>query len=222
MASRDKAHGVKLLDLYCGAGGAAVGYHRAGFQTIVGVDIKPQPHFPFAFVQADALEYLADHGHEYDAIHASPPCQRYTKATPDPSRHWDSVPPTRLGLQAIGRPYVIENVPGSPLRPAFIITGDMVGLPLLRRERWFETNWATALILHIRTERNGRTICVVGHGTPSWTRAAWGRCIKIAEMREAMGIGWMNRDELSQAIPPAYTEMIGRQLLAYLATEVLA
>lgn len=205
---------MELLDLFSGAGGCARGYQMAGFH-VTGVDHKPQPRYAGdVFIQADALEYLAEHGHEFDVIHASPPCQHYSTGTPDKARHWDSVPPTRAALENAGRLWVMENVPGAPMRADFRITGDMVGLPLVKRERWFETNWHTNLVLSCRVERCGPVITVTGHGTTSGNRATWGRNIGVAEMRLAMGIDWMTRDELSQAIPPAYTEWIGRRIIA--------
>ncbi len=115
-----KEHGtaedIRLLDLFCGAGGAAVGYHNAGFDEIIGVDIKPQPRYPFEFVQADALEYLAEHGREFDAIHASPPCQGYSIMHNLPWLRGRDYPllilPTIEMLEALGKPYVVENVMG--------------------------------------------------------------------------------------------------------------
>lgn len=106
----------RLLDLFCGAGGCAVGYSRAGFE-VVGVDSAPMSRFPFEFHQADALEYLAEHGHEFDAIHASPPCQAYStlRHMPHAKKHPDLVAVTRAALLAANKPYVIENVPGAPL-----------------------------------------------------------------------------------------------------------
>lgn len=208
---------MRLLDLFCGAGGAAVGYHRVGFAEIVGVDNQLQKHYPFTFVLGDALEYVREHGHEFDAIHASPPCQRYSIATPHARRvnHPDLLPPTRDALNATGKTWVLENVPGAPMRPDFILCGCQVGLKL-RRVRWFETSWSSfqLAITHYHT---GPVVSVVGHGTPSWVRKKLGYNPTIAQYRAAMGIDWMNRNELSQAIPPAYTEFIGRQLLAALA-----
>lgn len=136
----------RLLDLFCGAGGAAMGYHRAGFD-VTGVDIKPQPHYPFEFVQADALEYCAAHGHEFDVIHASPPCQAYTGmrnitisrfgAAPE---HPDLVDDTRRALRATGRHWIIENVQNSPIDTHIILCGVSLGLPELARHRHFESD----------------------------------------------------------------------------------
>lgn len=210
-----------LLDLFCGAGGAAMGYHRAGFD-VIGVDINPQPHYPFAFEQGDALDYLREEirlpARKVDAVHASPPCQAYTQAALSQRNsgkvYPDLLAPTRDLLAVLGRPWVIENVPGAPMRADILICGCRVGLEL-RRKRLFETSWQ---------ERNVRPACVhtgtvvsvVGHGTPSWVRAKLGFNPTIAHYRAAMGIDWMNRGELSQAIPPAYTELVGALLLAHL------
>src|SRR3990172_8007103 len=151
---------MKLLDLLCGAGGAAMGYHRAGFDEIVGVDFKPQKHYPFTFVQADALEYVAAHGREFDAIHASPPCQRYSNMTKRWGigiNHPNLIGPVRERLQEIGIPYVIENVKGAPLENPVMLCGSMFGRGAseygLRRHRYFEasfTLWAPASCAHIR------------------------------------------------------------------------
>lgn len=213
----------RLLDLFCGAGGCAVGYHRAGFD-VVGVDHEPQPRYPFAFAQGDALEYLAAHGREYDAIHASPPCQAYVgwrnildrRHPALAGRHPNLVAATRELLEGAGQPWVIENVQGSPLRRAAILCGTMFGLGV-RRHRLFESS---VLLLHaMRCQHTGGEVGVYGdfNGRRLFTRrdgtqlrAARG----LAAASEAMDIDWMTRDELSQAIPPAYTEWVGRQLLA--------
>ncbi len=201
----------RLLDLFCGAGGAAVGYHRAGFD-VVGVDCKPQPHYPFAFILADAMTYpLAG----FDAIHASPPCQRYSRATPTAARagHPDLVAATRARLADAGVPYVIENVPGAPMVPNIILCGCMFNLPHLRRERWFEAP-ALGLVLRPPCHHEGIIYTIAGSGgSTSRMRAQLGRSITRAEAREAMGIDWMSVRELSQAIPPAYTEFVGHLLL---------
>lgn len=198
----------KLLDLFCGAGGAAMGYYLAGFD-VVGVDINPQPHFPFEFHQADALTFPLG---GYDAIHASPPCQRYSIASIERSRHPDLLPLVREMLKRQPAPWVIENVPGAPMRADIRLCGCMFRLPHLKRERWFETSWG-GFALSPGCVHTDYTISVVGHGTPSWSRRRLGRAVSVAEKREAMGIDWMNRGELSQAIPPAYTEWVGAQLL---------
>ncbi len=217
----------RLLDLFCGASGAAVGYHRAGFD-VLGVDIAPQPRYPFEFVQADAMTYPLD---GFDAIHASPPCQGYSRMRHLPWLRNREYPlllePTRTRLQAVGAPYVIENVEDAPLMKApglfgshgIVLCGLMFGLPIFRH-RAFETNMPLARPHHPR-HRGG------GHGrlinerrsqrTEVLTIAGHSRGWSPAEQRAAMGIDWMNRDELAQAIPPAYCQFIGEQLISALA-----
>jgi DNA (cytosine-5)-methyltransferase 1 len=212
-----------LLDLFCGAGGAAMGYHRAGFD-VVGVDLTPQPRYPFRFIQEDALTVLAnlDAFIPFAAIHASPPCQLYSMAAKSQrnagKEYPDLLPPTRELLEQTGLPWVIENVPGAPMRADFKLCGCHFGLEL-RRERWFETSWR-AYQLTPPHHHPHPVPSVVGHGTPSWVREQLGYNPTIADYRACMGIDWMNRDELSQAIPPAYTQYIGEQLLQ--ALEVAA
>ena len=221
----------RLLDLFCGAGGAAVGYHRAGFD-VVGVDSRPQPRYPFEFFQADALEFVAAHGQEFDAIHASPPCQRFSRAvfTRDfKDRHQDLLGPVRQ-LMPAGTPWVIENVDGAPMRaPAIRLCGLMFGLKVFRH-RWFESS--VLLLSPCHSPHTGKKIgkdgmsCVCGHGGGVSRRMrkqitahhGHGGQQSKADWEAAMGIDWMTRDELSQAIPPAYTEYVGKQLLAVLDT----
>jgi DNA (cytosine-5)-methyltransferase 1 len=218
----------RLLDLGCKEGGAGTGYARAGFE-VVGVDIEPQPRYPFEFHQADAfdvLETLAAGGWPwpddgppwFDAVHVSPVCKRYSSATPARTRdsHPDQIPLVRPLLQATGVPWVMENVPRAPLRPDLIICGCAVGLHELERERWFETNWATAE-LRAPCYHATSPITVAGHGEPSGPRMRRGEIARKADWERVMGIDWMTRDGLAQAIPPAYTEHIGRQLLAAMA-----
>lgn len=196
----------RLLDLMCGAGGAAVGYHRAGFD-VVGVDTEPQPHYPFEFHQADALTFPLE---GFDAIHASPVCKAHTKTGwayhfGYHDRHADLLTPTRERLEQTTSPWVIENVPGAPMRVDMMLCGSQFGLRV-RRHRWFEFgNWSTFALM----TPCAHTIRVVSpHGRPN---AAKGNRHQWAA---AMEIDWMPRaEELAQAIPPAYTEHIG-QLLA--------
>jgi DNA (cytosine-5)-methyltransferase 1 len=201
---------MKLLDLFSGAGGSAVGYHRAGFE-VVGVDHKPQKHYPFEFHCADAFAFLEQHGHEFDVIHASPPCQAYSQATLGTGQVYpDLLPETRARLLTTGKPWIIENVPGAPMDAHYEMCGCQFGLPL-RRKRYFETNF-NGFAMSAPCKHDGPVVSIVGHGTPTWVRKRLGFNPTIKHYREAMGIDWMNRNELSQAIPPAYTEFIGRQL----------
>ena len=218
----------RLLDLFCGAGGAAMGYSRAGFE-VVGVDIEPQPHYPFEFWQGDALEFLTAEFPDgcmgrFDAIHASPPCQAYTQAALSQRNagkvYPDLIAPTRELLEQTGLPWVIENVPGAPMRPDIKLCGCQVGLEL-RRERWFETSWHGHVMLSPHHHPHA-VPSVVGHGTPTWVREQLGYNPTIADYRASMGIDWMNRDELSEAIPPAYTELIGHQLMQHIRAGVAA
>lgn len=201
----------RLLDLFCGAGGAAMGYHRAGFE-VVGVDIKPQPHYPFEFHQGDAMTWPLD---GFDAVHASPPCQDWTRCTsPTHGTAW-MLPTTRERLQAWDGPWVIENVPGAEMRPDYKLCGCQFSRPKLKRLRLFETSWNGFALLPPCWHPE-RIVSVTGDGPDSHSAyrrqgREWGRLKK-----EAMGIDWMNGRELSQAIPPDYTEFIGKELLAHL------
>lgn len=209
----------RLLDLYCGAGGAARGYQLAGWH-VTGVDHRPQPHYAGdQFVQADALTYIAAASEYwvYDAIHASPPCQRYSRYSRNlgtADRHPDSLAATREALRSTGLPYVIENVPGAPMRPDVLLCGSMFDLPTVRH-RWFELSVPAAALVppcnHVDAP-----IGVYGHGTPQWHRRKLGRNTTRQDWCDALGIDWMSRAELSQAIPPAYTRFIGELLLAHL------
>jgi len=242
----------KLLDLFCGAGGAAMGYHRAGFE-VVGVDIKPQPHYPFEFIQADweeVLRYLPglwERDNIPYAVHASPPCQRYSTMTKKWGRsenHPDLIAPVREELETLEVPFVIENVKGAPLNNPAMLCGSMFGLGAiketdcdyhgsyndtpsgfgagltnfretykyqLRRHRIFECSWGF-IFPPASCNHQGLALPVYGHaggqskrdglkfpGTDAW--------------REGMGIDWMTGNELAEAIPPAYTEYIGKYLI---------
>lgn len=207
---------MRLLDLFCGAGGASMGYHRAGFE-VVGVDINPQPHYPFEFHQADAMTFPLD---GFDFVHASPPCQRFSPISRYQrvaQNYEDLVEAVRQKFMQhdplnIAFGWVIENVPNAPLRKDLILCGQQFSLPIYRH-RVFESNKeliAPPICTHPYATRqpwsgyqlleNG-VITVVGH------------TYRLAEGRQAMGIDWMKtREELNEAIPPAYTEFIGKQL----------
>lgn len=201
-----------------------MGYYRAGFTQIVGVDTKPQPRYPFEFVQADALDFPLDGFTHY---HASPPCQAYSRSKNN-GCHKNApklISQVRDRLEATGLPYVIENVEGAPLEdiPLFgvntiLICGAYFGLGVsgfdLNRHRLFESN--IMLVEPPCVHRRGQTIGVYGNGTNAWHWKKFGRCVTTNEARSAMGIDWMARKELTQAIPPAYTEFLGRQLIVVL------
>lgn len=234
MTTPAKATGRKplLLDLFCGAGGAAEGYSRAGF-GVVGVDIKPQPHYPFEFIQMDAIEFLrvVARGHSYHrdcyaAIHASPPCQKFSVL----SYRWadreyqDLIDATRWLLVETGLPYIIENVQRAPMGDWVMLCGSSMGLDMIRRHRKFESNvplWAPACDHKSQTprfpadwQRSGRkglarVISIAG-------TASNGQGAAPREARnKAMGIDWMSQAELAQAIPPQYTHFLGTQLMAW-------
>jgi DNA (cytosine-5)-methyltransferase 1 len=220
------------LDMFCGAGGASMGLHRAGFD-VVGVDIRPQPHYPFPFMRADALRPPVDL-RTFDFVWASPPCQAHTPLRHVTGRSYaDVIPETRAQLRASGVPYCIENVPGAPLFGTVMLCGTMFGLGVrdaeLRRHRWFETNF---LLLQPECRHGGgacigvygkspenrgagsaryRTITVTG-STPQQNveRNRVRETYSVADAREAMGIDWMPMSGLAQAVPPAYAEFIGR------------
>ena len=224
----------RLLDAFCGAGGAAVGYHRAGFE-VIGVDINPQPRYPFEFVQADALSILRSmrdyptfsgemwRPGYFAAIHASPPCQDHSSLSSLAGVHGTAwlLDATRGLLRELGLPYVIENVVGAPM-DGMVLCGSALGLGAecddgrrrqLRRHRVFETN---VPMLSPGCACDARQkVGVYGHG--GGRRMARGYTARLAEGAAAMGIDWMNHVELSQAIPPVYTELIGEQLIAALA-----
>jgi DNA (cytosine-5)-methyltransferase 1 len=204
----------RALDLFCGAGGASMGLHRAGFD-LTGVDAKSQPRYPFTFHQADALKFPLE---GFDFVWASPPCQRFSSAA-EYSRQQgtdypDLIAQVRARLKACGAPWVIENVPQAPVRCDVALDGTMFGLRLVRR-RHFELGGFFALAPCRQRPHPDGVMCVVGHGRPSGMRPDGPRNT-AAECREAMGIDWMDRATLTQAIPPAYSELIGRSALAAL------
>lgn len=212
----------KALDLFCKAGGTSMGLHRAGFE-LTGVDIKPQKRYPFGFVLGDALEYVVKHGHEYDLIVAGPPCQLYSKLKALTTRVYpDLVGPTREALQARGKPYIIENVPGAPLINPLLLCGTMFPGLRVRRHRLFECWptlwWAPSPCAHWGRCGNNRLLNKEGKRvTQSFENCDFltitGNSYKASDGRQAMGIPWMTRAELSQAIPPAYTEWLGKEIL---------
>ena len=188
----------RVLDLFCGAGGAAMGYYQAfGPDTyILGVDHKPQPRYPFEFVQADALEFMRDgRGDRFDFYHASPPCQRFsvTKSLHD-REYPDLIGATRELLVTTGKPYVIENVPGTPLENPLTLCGSSFGLNV-RRHRLFETCPMLVMRPYCAHHEQPAPLDVTGTGGP---------CPKhrkpktVEDARQAMGIDWMTRRELTE------------------------
>lgn len=197
-----------------------MGYRRAGFDEIVGVDIESQPRYPFGFVQADALDYLREHGYEFDAIHASPPCQGYSRLRHirgrDMSKYPKLIEQTRQILQDIGKPWVIENVPDAPLIDPLTLCGTMFGLRT-HRHRLFEMShpcyFAPAMCNRAPVKAKGsRKLLAQWYGMDAPMVTVAGHQFSKASGSRAMGIDWMTRDELAEAIPPAYTEYIGRHI----------
>jgi len=220
---------LKFLDAFCGAGGATEGYRQAcealGIQCeITGVDIRPMPRYVGdRFIQADALEYLAQHWHEYDFIHASPPCQQYSACKNIPQNRTNTYPdlvvPVREALIRTGVPYVIENVVSAPLHTNIILCGSMFGLKVYRH-RAFESSLMLFQPAHFKhTERIGGYR--PGGKLPRKAPRDWegyicvaGGNFTIAQARRAMGIDWMTKKEIAEAIPPAYTRWIGMQIFS--------
>lgn len=219
----------RLLDLFCGAGGAGEGYARNGFD-VIGVDIAPQPNYRFAFSQDDALVVLRlilrdgrYRGVSFDAIHGSPPCQRYSDLQKQNGRSYpDLIAPTRERLAATGLPYVIENVEGAPLiDPVMICGASIPGLRVIRH-RLFESNvpltgvpcpskHPLVFTYDKRKAHYGRL-----NQNTSFVQVTGGGNCTVANKRAAMGVPWMTGAEANEAIPPAYAEHIGRQLMEHL------
>lgn len=197
-----------LLDLYCGAGGCAKGYADAGFE-VIGVDHRPQPRYPYQFIQYDAKQFLLDYDLSlFSAIHASPPCQQYSVCNFFLQRDYpDDIREIRFLLLQTELPYVIENVPLAPLNDPIMLCGTMFGLGVIRH-RSFESNVSLTVPHHpMHHKQDGMT------GT---FETVAGNLYSVRSGRKAMGINWMIKSELSQAIPPVYTEYIGIQLLEYI------
>jgi DNA (cytosine-5)-methyltransferase 1 len=216
----------RLLDLFCCAGGAGVGYARAGFD-VVGIDIDPQPHYPLPFIQTNAMKLDPKFIALFDAVHASPPCQSYSDLAKR-NRNADAWPrliePVREMLVKSGLPYVIENVDGAPLSNPIVLCGTMFqGLRVLRH-RLFEANFALLAPPHGRHPKCHTMDKRKAHygktdDMRDFVQVTGGGNCSVAAARDAMGIDWMTKDELNEAIPPAYTEFIGRQLLYYISSD---
>ncbi len=208
----------RLLDLFCGAGGASEGYARAGFE-VVGVDIAPQPRYPFKFYQADALHFYAIS--RFDVIHASPPCQHYSdlaKRNKNASDHPDLVATVRDILVKSKVPYVIENVDGAPLIDPVVLCGTMFPPLRVLRHRLFESNVKLVAPPHPKHplvytfDKRKKHYGKLNEWDDFVMVNGGGNCT-VAAARDAMGIPWMQKSELNEAIPPAYTEYLGKQLL---------
>lgn len=213
----------RILDLFCCAGGAGMGYSQAGFE-VVGVDIDPQPNYPFSFIKADALTLDSDFLASFDSIHASPPCQSYSVLSKrNANAHeWPRlIEPVRKILKQSGLPYVIENVVGAPLNNPIVLCGTMFPNLRILRHRLFEANFPIIPpphgkhpLVHTFDRRKSH------YGkTDEWADfvmvTGGGNCT-IAAARDAMGIDWMNKNEINESIPPAYTKFIGGQLLRHI------
>lgn len=204
---------IPLLDLYCCQGGASAGYVDAGFE-VVGVDLDPQPNYPFKFIQGDAIEFLSKHGGDFAVRVASPPCQRYSRAQKIQQReHPDLIGPTRDALLAVGGPYIIENV--EEARPELIDPIMLCGTSFnLRtyRHRLFESNLSLRAPIHLdhlwRLTKMGRP------PQPNEFYHAVGNFSGVEMVRQDMQVPWMNRDGIRECIPPAYTRFLGLQAMA--------
>jgi hypothetical protein len=205
----------RILDLFCGAGGAGYGYHLAGFE-VVGVDIEHQFNYPFEFRRNDALEVLEHRGFlsGFVAIHASPTCQRKARVTAwrgNREDHPNTLTPTLEALRGQPLPYVVENVPeaADELRPDFLLCGTQFGLNVKRHRIFEQGNWAGyELLPRCMCHRNRNLLPFMHKGERAFA--------------DAMGCDWMTNREARQAIPPAYTRFVGEQLLAFLSSGVAA
>jgi DNA (cytosine-5)-methyltransferase 1 len=213
---------MRLLDLFAGAGGAARGYQLAGFH-VTGIDNRPQPRYPFTFHEGDAMQVSVDFMRMFDVIHASPPCQEYSTTR---TMHRITYPKLVTGiverLKATGRPWVVENVVGAPFEAPALVCGSSFGLRV-RRHRLFESSLAL-MSSGCRHDLQPSPLDVTGGGPSLKVRVdrkggAHNKPRNIAEAREAMGIDWMTRAELNEAVPPAYTEFIGAQLMDFLSAQ---
>lgn len=215
----------RALDLFCGAGGASMGLHHAGFD-VTGLDVKPQPRYPFRFIQGDAMRPPFDLS-QFDFIWASPVCKRWTDGAPARMakgvEYPDQIAGIRALLQAAGVPFAIENVMKAPLRADIILHGHMFPEFKVIRRRKFEVSWSG---MHLTPSlpkgllRQGY-FCVVGNGTPKGIREMGLPDYTADQARAAMGCPWMTKAEVCQAIPPPYAEYIGRAALAAIQREVI-
>lgn len=221
----------RLLDAFCCAGGASKGYHDAGFD-VIGIDKEEQPNYPYEFVKGDAVQLLADRGFmaQFDAAHASPPCQRKSKMTncrPGLAATYpDLIGPVHERLVRWGGPWILENVEGSGLpgqddlfgAHGVVLCGTMFGRELYRH-RWFRGSFPLRSPHH---PRHVKPASKAGHWKPGTVISVEGNCSPIRLAREVMAIDWMPRENLAEAIPPYFAEHLGRQLLEHIASEAAA
>jgi DNA (cytosine-5)-methyltransferase 1 len=218
----------KALDLFCGAGGASMGLHRAGFE-VYGMDLWPQPRYPFWFARGDALR-ASNLFHEVDFIWASPPCQRYSALARrnGNAEDWpDLIEPIRAILKDSGRPYVIENVEGAPLHNPILLCGTMFpGLRVLRH-RLFEASFFIMEPCHgahpkVHTFDRRKSHFGKTNEMTDFVQITGGGNCTLEAASAAIGINWMTKDEINEAIPPAYSEFIGRAAIEYLSASRMA
>lgn len=215
----------RLLDLFCCAGGAAIGYSNSGFE-VIGVDIEEQPHYPLPFVKADALKLDPEFIASFDAVHASPPCQSYSdlaKRNKNADEWPRLIEPVRNMLIRSALPYVIENVDGAPLINPVVLCGTMFPELRVLRHRLFEANFIILTPPHTKHPKVHTFDRRKSHfgKTDEWrdfVQVTGGGNCTLAAARDAMGIEWMTKSEINESIPPAYTRFIGRQLLRYLSS----
>lgn len=214
----------KILDLFCCAGGAAVGYAQAGFD-VIGIDIKPQPNYPLPFIQTDALTLDPKFIALFDAVHASPPCQSYSdlaKRNGNADEWPRLIEPIRDMLIRSGLPYVIENVEGAPMLDPVVLCGTMFPELRVLRHRLFEANFTILPLEHkkhpkVHTFDRRKSHFGKTNEWKDFVQVTGGGNCTIAAARDAMGIDWMTKNEINESIPPAYTKLIGEQLLLHLA-----
>jgi DNA (cytosine-5)-methyltransferase 1 len=220
------AKNPRLLDLFCCAGGAGVGYNEAGFD-VIGIDINPQPNYPLPFIQADVLTLDPQFIATFDAVHASPPCQSYSdlaKRNGNAEKWPRLIEPVRELLVASGIPFVIENVEGAPLIDPIVLCGTMFPELRVLRHRLFETNFPISAPPHgphpkVHTFDKRKSHFGKTNEWEDFVQVTGGGNCSIAAARHAMGITWMTKREINEAIPPAYTRFIGKHLLAHIKNE---